>query len=86
MVQNIKNPLRDIQCSISLSIPQDYAQTLNETSSRISSSSKHHDSSNRDFDSMISECKTRTMRKKIQELKANEPSKRSQMIKPPQIE
>lgn len=59
MVQHIKDPLSSIQMKVQFLIPQEYVQTLNETSSRVSSSSKQHDGARNEFDSMITECKTR---------------------------
>ena len=67
MMSTIKDPLKCMQMELKFTIPQEYAQTLNENSCRVSSSSKQQDRGS-EFDSMITECKTRNQRNKIQEL------------------
>lgn len=62
-------PLTHIQCKISFSIPDEYAQALSagnaSSSSRVSSTSKTFNDGNREFESIILECKTRNMRRKV---------------------
>lgn len=68
LMKHIKKPLSHIKCSVSFSVPQEFAEALSASnaSSRLSSASKNQDG--RELDSVIQEGKTRSMRKKIKEL------------------